>query len=315
MPSFFDKLNTLVQSHINDIIRPLTDEADEGTRRQVLSRRDIRLGLDGDLRTLKKRVDDALAHEAKLQARVDKLYAEIAQWDAKADDYLRQNNEAQARHALTQLRRAQADLEVAEQTLREHHIVTQELVSKVTQLEAVLEDARQREEAESARAEERSAPAAPAERLAKPEERLSAPPRPAETPAPKRIIVQVERDDDSPSTPLNINPRPAASVPAEGAPQAAAPASAAPDAPQAETSAAQKPRYGDAEAARGEALARKIAEKLDETREKLGSLVASYEQMVAEDKPDVLEEVKREVQAAEVDDDLAKRRARLAKPD
>lgn len=307
MPSFFEKLNMLVQSHINDIIHPLTDEADEGTRRQVLSRRDIRLGLDGDLRILKKRVDDALAHEAKLQARVDKLYAEIAQWDAKADDYLRQNSEAQARYALTQLRRAQADLEIAEQTLREHHIVTQELVTKVTQLEAILEDARQREEAEPpARTEVRSASSA--ERLAKPEDRLSAPPKPAQTSAPKRIIVQVERneeDDRSTSAPVNVNPRPVA-TPAESTPSASASESAPTE---------QKPRYGEAEVAKGEALARKIAQKLDETREKLGSLVSSYEQMVAEDKPDVLEEVKREVQAAEVDDDLARRRARLAKPE
>jgi len=312
MPSFFDKLNTLVQAHINDIIRPLTDEAEEGTRRQLLSRRDIRLGLDGDLRTLKKRVDDALAHEAKLQARVDKLYAEVAQWDTKADDYLRQNNEAQARYALTQLRRAQADVEAAEQALREHHIVTQDLVSKVTQLEAVLEDARQREEAEAPRAEERPAPA---ERLAKPEERLSAPPKPAEAPAPKRIIVQVEREDDSSSAPLNISPRPAAPAPA-AQPTEVAPAVPAPAVqPTEAVPVAQKPRYGEEEVAKGEALARKIAEKLDETREKLGSLVSSYEQMAAEQQPDVLDEVKREVQATEVDDDLAKRRARLAKRD
>ncbi|MCS6836038.1 MAG: PspA/IM30 family protein [Anaerolineae bacterium] len=306
MPSFFEKLNTLVQAHINDIVRPLSDEADEGMRRQVLSRRDIRLGLDGDLRTLKKRVDDALGHEAKLQARVDELHAEIAQWDAKADDYLRQNNEAQARYALTQLRRAQADLEIAEQALREHHIVTQELVTKVSQLEAILEDARQREEAETlTRTEERPTP--PVERLTKSEDRLSAPTKPAETPTSKRVVVQVERDEESSNIPLNIKPSLAAPSAESASPT---PITASENAPT-----EQKPRYGEAEVAKGEALARKIAQKLDETREKLSSLVSSYEQTVVEEKSDVLEEVKREVRAAEVDDDLAKRRARLAKPE
>lgn len=353
MTSFFNKLNTLVQAHLNDLIRPLGSADEEGERRDILSRRDIRKGLDSDLRVLKKRVQDALEHEAKLQRRVDKLYAEIAEWDAKADNYLRQGNEAQARYALGQLRRAQDDLASAEDALREHHIVTQALVNQVTQLEAVLEDARQREEALASappvsapsQVEESPAPVqssprpAPEERLRKPsttpatpsvaEPVASAPvasPKPASqapqtdpvssapsapsAPEEKRIKVKVEQENASGASSavpverkLPPNIQVVTPVPASSAPSSES------------LSPAEKRVKADPDVRKGETLARQIAERLDQTREKLGSLTAQYEQYVAEDKPSVIEEVAQEVKSADVEDDLARRRARLAKPE
>ena len=137
--SFFGKLNHLVKSHINDIISPI-DERMSRSRRKALSRNDIRRGLQGDVQVLRERVDDALAYQDELQARVDKLYQEMAEWDEKADKAVQEGREDDAREAIGRMQQAQREVEMLEADLTEHRYITQELISQVNMLEGVVQE-------------------------------------------------------------------------------------------------------------------------------------------------------------------------------
>ena len=82
--SFLDKLNTLVKAHVNNLIDPI-DEKSSKSRKKALERNDIRGSLQGDVKILRQRIDAALSYEDEMQAKIDKLYQESNDWDAKAD--------------------------------------------------------------------------------------------------------------------------------------------------------------------------------------------------------------------------------------
>lgn len=141
--SFFDKLNTLVKSQINDVVSPMDerDERNSRARRNALSRLDIRRGLQEDVSVLRQRIDDALAYQDELQTRVDKLYAEIADWDRKADQAVNEGRDADARNYIGRMQQAQRELEMAEADLVEHRHITQDLINQVDMLDSVVEEA------------------------------------------------------------------------------------------------------------------------------------------------------------------------------
>ncbi len=238
--SFFKKLTTLVQSQINDIISPMSSDDDNkgDVVRRILGRHEVRQGLEGDAVTLRKRVNEAVEFEGKLQAQVDKLYQEIANLDAEADALLQAGNEDTARQKLGRLQQTQREITSLENDLYEHRTITQQLMGQVAQLEAVVEQAK-REQAEKA-----------AQQTA------------AKTNA--SIPVEVENDDET------------------------------------------------------ETLVGGIAAKLDETRQKLGELIANRagqplskpDELVDELPPPSVHPVDRK----KVDEDMAKRISRLAKP-
>jgi phage shock protein A len=148
MPTgFFDKLNTLVKSHINDLISPI-DEKTSKSRRKALSRQDIRRGLQDDVRTLRQRIEDAMAYEERLQGKVDQLYQQIADLDRQADQAVEAGREADARLLLGRMQQSQRELEMMEADLREHRLVTQELISQVNALDGAVYEAEQQSKAE-----------------------------------------------------------------------------------------------------------------------------------------------------------------------
>jgi phage shock protein A len=151
---FFDKLNTLVQAHINDVVRPMGDDDSGKARKKALSRKEIRGGLEKDVTELRKRINEALAYQDDLQAKADALYEEISEWDAKADAAVEEGREGDARFAIRRMQQAQRELDMTEASLREHQLLTQDLISQVNRLEGVV--------AESSRSEA-DTDAAPAE--------------------------------------------------------------------------------------------------------------------------------------------------------
>lgn len=138
--SFFGKLNHLVKAHINDIISPI-DEQMSKSRRKALSRQDIRGGLQKDVQTLRKRIDEALAHQDALQGKIDGLYAEVAEQDNIADAAVKDGREDDARRAIGRMQQAQREMAMLEADLKEHQYVTQELISQVNTLDAVITQA------------------------------------------------------------------------------------------------------------------------------------------------------------------------------
>jgi phage shock protein A len=149
--SFFDKLNVLVRSQVNDLLSFGNDDdagsADdrERSRRDVLARREIGENLSRDVAGLRKRVDDAIAYEKQLQGKVDTLYREIADRDAQADDALARNDEAGARRHIARIQQAQREVTMLEADLREHRHITGELISQVNTMEAMVEQGRRRQ--------------------------------------------------------------------------------------------------------------------------------------------------------------------------
>jgi phage shock protein A len=136
--SFFNKLNTLVRAHINNVLDPI-DENSSKSRKKALSRQEIRGSLQGDVKLLRQRIDDALKYEGELQAKVDALYKEISEQDAKADAAVGEGRENDARFALGRLQQAQREVEMLEADLREHRTVTQELISQVNMLDSTIQ--------------------------------------------------------------------------------------------------------------------------------------------------------------------------------
>ncbi|MGJ3238512.1 MAG: PspA/IM30 family protein [Anaerolineae bacterium] len=138
--SFFSKLSTLVQAHINNVVDPI-DEKTSKSRKKALSRQDIRGGLQKDVQLLRQRIDEALDYETQLQAKSDKLYGEIAEWDDKANQAVEDGRESDARFALGRMQQAQRDLEMIEADLQEHRTITQELISQVNMLDSTIQAA------------------------------------------------------------------------------------------------------------------------------------------------------------------------------
>ena len=143
---FLKKLNLLVQSQINDVINPLRDETDGPARRRVLAKSGLGKDMEKDVVTLRKRVEEALAYEDKLQKQISTLYEEVSDLDSKADAALRATQESQARGYLGQLHAKQRQIASLESDLNDHSVVTQELLTQVNMLEGVLEQSRREQE-------------------------------------------------------------------------------------------------------------------------------------------------------------------------
>lgn len=140
MSDLFKKINTLLKSNLNDV---LSDKREVGSgRRAVVPGKEI----DREVAALRDRINDAVAYENALQSRVQTLQEEVSRLDQKADEAVRQGSESQARYLIDQLQRAQQRLRMAEADLSEHQLVTQELIQRVNQLDAVVAENKRQQE-------------------------------------------------------------------------------------------------------------------------------------------------------------------------
>lgn len=145
MDDLFKKLNTLIKSSLADV---LGEDALPGkSRRARLDPRRLGKDIDSEVATLRGRINDALAYEDELQGRVQTLEAEVARWDQQADSALQNQDESGARYAVEQMQLAQQRLDMAAADLRDHQLVTQELIQRVNMLDAAVADARRAQEA------------------------------------------------------------------------------------------------------------------------------------------------------------------------
>lgn len=142
MADLFKKLNVLVKATINDTL------GGDGGKKPL---NPARLGkdIDREIAALRGRINDALDYETNLKAKVQDLQDEVNRLDQQADDLVAQRNEDEARYVVEQMQRAQQRMAMAESDLREHRLVTQELIVRVNMLEAAVADARRRQTAET----------------------------------------------------------------------------------------------------------------------------------------------------------------------
>lgn len=143
MNDLFKKLNVLVKAGINDLLGE--EHAVGRARRRPLRPEQLGKDIDREITALRQRINEALAYEDELQAKVYTLSEEVARWDRQADEAVVAGNDAAARHAIDQMQGAQKRLAMAESDLHEHRVVTQELIERVNMLEAAVADARRAE--------------------------------------------------------------------------------------------------------------------------------------------------------------------------
>lgn len=150
MSDLFKKLNLLIKSNLGDLM---------GESRAPLPPERLGKDIDREVAALRQRVNEAVAYENQLRARVQSLQDEAARWDQQADAAVSAGSDAAARHAIENLKRAQRHVGMAENDLREHQLVTQELIQRVNMLEAAVVDARRREAARTENQPEARSPA------------------------------------------------------------------------------------------------------------------------------------------------------------
>jgi hypothetical protein len=139
MTDLFTKLNALIRAGLRDIVgdAPLNLDA----LRRALSAGRLGSDLDKEVAVLRQRVNDAIAYEDQLIARVQEFQAQVESLDAQADDAVQAGHEDTARALIAQMRRTQQRLAMAESDLREHRFVTQDLLQRVNMLEAIVAEA------------------------------------------------------------------------------------------------------------------------------------------------------------------------------
>ncbi len=151
MNDLFKKLNVLVKAGINDLLGE--DTSSTRPRRRSLTPAQLGKDIDKEVQALRERINDALAYEDELQARVKTISDEVARWDKQADEAVVAGNDSLARYAIDRMKNAQKRLAMADSDLHEHRMVTQELIQRVNMLEAVVADAH-RAQAQQAQADE-----------------------------------------------------------------------------------------------------------------------------------------------------------------
>jgi len=144
MSDLLKKLNVLVKAGLNDLA------GGQASARRADAPPKLGADYDRDVRTLRGRINEAITYEDQLKARVRQLEAEVGRWDAAADDAVARQDDVSARYAIEQVQRARQRLTMAANDLREHQLVTQELVTRVNTLEAALADARRAQGADPA---------------------------------------------------------------------------------------------------------------------------------------------------------------------
>jgi len=147
MTDLFKKLNTLMKAGLNDLLGD--DLAVGAPRRKPITPERLGKDVDREIVALRQRVNEAVDYEGKLRQQVETLESEVARWDRQADDAVAAGSDAAARHAIDQMQRAEQRLNMARADLREHQLVTQELIQRVNTLEAVVADARRQQQAEA----------------------------------------------------------------------------------------------------------------------------------------------------------------------
>ena len=137
MPSLFDKINTLVNAQVNDLL--------DKNPRSPLAR--IKLNADDaeknplrSAQSLRQRLEEALDYEDELQAKIQGLLRETADLDHQVDLVLRTGDDFGARRLQNQLNFKQQQLTIAESELRDHRLLTQHLMQEMTAVETALDD-------------------------------------------------------------------------------------------------------------------------------------------------------------------------------
>lgn len=137
MSSLFDKIATLVNAQVNELLgkNPTSPLA-----RIRLNADDAEKNPRDSAQALRRRLDEAVDFEDVLQDKIDGLMREAADLDAQIDVSLGQGDEFGARRLQGQLNIKQQQLTIAESELRDHRTLSRHLMQEMHNLEAALDE-------------------------------------------------------------------------------------------------------------------------------------------------------------------------------
>ncbi|MCL4250458.1 MAG: hypothetical protein KJ065_20065 [Anaerolineae bacterium] len=136
MSDIFQKLNVLLRAGMRDLVGE--DPLKLATIRDLLRSEQFGKDFEREVVALRQKINEAIDYEDMLTARVQEFQTEVERLDQQADRAVALGEEDRARTLLVQRERAVQRLTMAESDLREHRFVTQELIQRVNQLEAVV---------------------------------------------------------------------------------------------------------------------------------------------------------------------------------
>ncbi|MCY3780999.1 MAG: hypothetical protein OXG78_11865 [Chloroflexi bacterium] len=152
MSSLFDKLSTLLNAQVNDLmgrnpksplarIRLNPEEAEKDPRRSA--------------QTLRQRLEEAIDYEGELEGKINSLTNEALDLDAEIDVCLRGGDQFGARRLQGQLNMKQQQITIAESELRDHRMVTRHLMQEMSTLESALDSRERQGSSQATRGESR----------------------------------------------------------------------------------------------------------------------------------------------------------------
>ncbi len=192
MSDFFEKISTLINAQMNDVLgrNPRSPLA-----RIKLDAEDAEKNPRRSARSLRQRLDEAVEYEKTLEAKIDSLMQEVLELDEQVDALMGAGDTVGARRVQGQLNMKQQQLTFAESELRDHHLLTRHLIQELGTLEAAL-DTQERRPASAPSPSRR-----PPQRQRIPVEGLSPPP-----PAERRRYEKFDIVDEAPD-PRRAKPR------------------------------------------------------------------------------------------------------------
>ncbi len=135
MSSLFDKLSTLLNAQIHEV---LGNNPSSLRARARLNPDDAAKDPTRSAQALRQRLEEAIAYEDTIQAKVDGLMQAAVALDDEVDGLLRAGKDIEARQLQARLNAKQRQLTIAESELREHRLLTRHLMQELSSLEASL---------------------------------------------------------------------------------------------------------------------------------------------------------------------------------
>jgi hypothetical protein len=145
MTDLFDKLNLLLRTSLDSFRHGLQGDAvplpDPVSPDALTNERSI-TALERQIATMRKQIDGSLNEEDDIQARLDKFNQQVVAYDKAADAALERGDEAEARRLVAQMQQQRRHATLLKAELEAHKSATSEFIERVNMLEATVADAR-----------------------------------------------------------------------------------------------------------------------------------------------------------------------------
>jgi phage shock protein A len=142
----FDRMGKVIQSNLNSLL----DKAEDDKKLILLNLDEM----DGQIKAGHQEVVSAVAAEKQLRKKSDDLRAEVDKWDKRAELALKSGDEALAREALKQKKRAHAEADAAEKARAEQRDVALRMKDELERMKEKLAELKMRKGTLVARAQQ-----------------------------------------------------------------------------------------------------------------------------------------------------------------